>query len=66
MMNQTVPENDVKAVEQLRAAHRLLRTKGLAVAHYTFEGEGHGFARRENQLLVHERTTEFLERHLLA
>src|SRR5260370_2586767 len=25
MMNQTVPENDVKAVEQLRAAHRLLR-----------------------------------------
>ena len=43
-----------------------LRTLGRPVDYITFEGEGHGFARRENQLLVHERTTEFLERHLLA
>jgi dipeptidyl aminopeptidase/acylaminoacyl peptidase len=43
-----------------------LRALGRSVDYITFEGEGHGFARRENQVLVHERTTEFLERHLLG
>jgi dipeptidyl aminopeptidase/acylaminoacyl peptidase len=43
-----------------------LRALGRPVDYITFEGEGHGFARRENQLLVHERTVEFLERHLLG
>jgi dipeptidyl aminopeptidase/acylaminoacyl peptidase len=43
-----------------------LRALGRPVEYLTFEGEGHGFARRENQILVHERTTAFLERHLLG
>jgi dipeptidyl aminopeptidase/acylaminoacyl peptidase len=43
-----------------------MRALGRPVDYLTFEGEGHGFARRENQALVHERTTEFLERHLLG
>jgi dipeptidyl aminopeptidase/acylaminoacyl peptidase len=43
-----------------------LRALGRPVDYITFEGEGHGFARRENQVLVHERTVEFLERHLLG
>ena len=43
-----------------------LRALGRPVEYLTFEGEGHGFARRENQVLVHQRTMEFLERHLLA
>ncbi len=43
-----------------------LRGLGRPVEYLTFEGEGHGFARRENQVTVHERTTEFLERHLLG
>ena len=43
-----------------------LRSLGRPVEYITFEGEGHGFARRENQVLVHERTMEFLERHLLG
>ena len=43
-----------------------LRALGRPVEYITFEGEGHGFARRENQVLVHERTLEFLERHLLG
>ncbi len=38
---------------------------GRPVEYLTFEGEGHGFARRDNQVRVHERTLEFLERHLL-
>lgn len=43
-----------------------LRALGRPVEYITLEGEGHGFARRENQVLVHERTVEFLERHLLS
>jgi dipeptidyl aminopeptidase/acylaminoacyl peptidase len=43
-----------------------LRALGRPVDYLTFEGEGHGFAKRENQVLVHERTVEFLERHLLS
>ena len=43
-----------------------LRALGRPVEYLTFEGEGHGFSRRENQVLVHERTTDFLERHLLG
>jgi dipeptidyl aminopeptidase/acylaminoacyl peptidase len=43
-----------------------LRALGRPVEYLTFEGEGHGFAKRENQVLVHERTVEFLERHLLS
>lgn len=43
-----------------------LRALGRPVEYVTFEGEGHGFARRENQLLLHERTIAFLERHLLG
>jgi dipeptidyl aminopeptidase/acylaminoacyl peptidase len=43
-----------------------LRSLGRAVEYLTFEGEGHGFARRENQILMFQRMTAFLERHLLA
>jgi len=43
-----------------------LRSLGRAVEYLTFEGEGHGFARRENQILMFQRVTAFLERHLLA
>ena len=43
-----------------------LRALGRPVDYLTLEAEGHGFARRENQLLVHERIVEFLERHLLG
>jgi dipeptidyl aminopeptidase/acylaminoacyl peptidase len=42
-----------------------LRKLGRPVEYITFEGEGHGFARRENQVLLHQKTLEFLERHLL-
>jgi dipeptidyl aminopeptidase/acylaminoacyl peptidase len=42
-----------------------LRKLGRPVEYITFEGEGHGFARRENQVALHEKTLEFLERHLL-
>ena len=51
-------EESDQVVERLRAL-------GRPVEYLTFEGEGHGFSRRENQVLVHERTTEFLERYLL-
>ncbi len=43
-----------------------LRALGRPVDYLTLEAEGHGFARRENQLLVHERIVEFLEGHLLG
>jgi dipeptidyl aminopeptidase/acylaminoacyl peptidase len=43
-----------------------LRSLGRAVEYLTFEGEGHGFARRENQILMFQRMTEFLERHFLG
>jgi dipeptidyl aminopeptidase/acylaminoacyl peptidase len=43
-----------------------MRSLGRAVEYLTFEGEGHGFARRENQILMFQRMTAFLERHLLA
>lgn len=41
-----------------------LRGLGRPVEYITFEAEGHGFARRESEILTHERTTEFLERNL--
>jgi dipeptidyl aminopeptidase/acylaminoacyl peptidase len=43
-----------------------LRALGRPVEYITFAGEGHGFDRRENLVLMHERTIEFLERHLLG
>jgi dipeptidyl aminopeptidase/acylaminoacyl peptidase len=43
-----------------------MRSLGRAVEYLTFEGEGHGFARRENQVLMFQRMIAFLERHLLA
>lgn len=42
-----------------------LRVLGRPVEYVIFEAEGHGFARRESQILTHERTTQFLERNLL-
>ncbi|HZK74441.1 MAG TPA: S9 family peptidase [Clostridia bacterium] len=43
-----------------------LRALGRPVEYLTFEDEGHGVARRENQVLLHQKAQEFLERHLLA
>jgi len=51
-------EESDQMVEELRAL-------GRPVEYITFDGEGHGFARRESQVLMYERTAEFLERYLL-
>jgi dipeptidyl aminopeptidase/acylaminoacyl peptidase len=43
-----------------------LRELGRSVEYVTFEGEGHGFTGRDAAQLVHDRTIDFFERHLLA
>jgi dipeptidyl aminopeptidase/acylaminoacyl peptidase len=43
-----------------------LRELGRPVEYVTFEGEGHGFTGRDAAQLVHERTIDFFELHLLA
>jgi dipeptidyl aminopeptidase/acylaminoacyl peptidase len=43
-----------------------LRELGRTVEYVTFEGEGHGFTGLDAAQLVHNRTIDFFERHLLA
>jgi dipeptidyl aminopeptidase/acylaminoacyl peptidase len=43
-----------------------LRELGRTVEYVTFAGEGHGFTGRDAAQLVHDRTIDFFERHLLA
>ena len=43
-----------------------LRALGRPVEYITFEDEGHGFAHVDSEALMVEKTTEFLERHLLG
>lgn len=42
-----------------------LRSRNIAVEVYWLDDEGHGFNRRENQLAVWQRVSQFLMRHLL-
>lgn len=40
-----------------------LRSNGVDVEYLVFEDEGHGFAKKENEILAYTRMLEFLERH---
>lgn len=54
----------VVPVEQSRALVAAVQAAGSAVEYVEYEGEGHGFRRREHQLDEHARVSQFLERHV--
>ena len=40
-----------------------LQQKGLDVEYLVLDDEGHGFSRKENEILVYRRMLEFLQKH---
>jgi len=40
-----------------------LKEKGRDVEYLVLEDEGHGFSKKENEILVYKRMLEFLEKH---
>lgn len=54
----------VVPIDQSDRLVRDLRARGADVEYIVFDGEGHGFRRRENKIAEYVRTEEFLRRHL--
>src|SRR5262249_28116243 len=58
-------ENDIRdPKEEAEQAFRALKESGKVVDAHYYPGEGHGFAKRENQIDALERTVAWFEKYL--
>ena len=58
-------ENDIRVPRgQAQEVADILKTKGNVVETVFYPGEGHGFAKRENQTDALRRTVEWFDRYL--
>ncbi|MFM8482849.1 MAG: alpha/beta hydrolase family protein, partial [Actinomycetota bacterium] len=57
-------EDPVVPIDQSIRLAESIRAHGGLVEDVVFDGEGHGFRRRESKIVEFERTEQFLRRHL--
>jgi dipeptidyl aminopeptidase/acylaminoacyl peptidase len=56
--------NDPRVVKaESDQMYEALKNKGRDVEYMVLEDEGHGFSKKENEIAVYRRVTEFIERH---